>query len=553
MYAFQHGRLPEHWRRADKGFQARPERCLKTSTNGPPKDTSRTRAHGKEKQATAPKAVPKGSKKNQLKNTQKSQTTDAATHKKTKSITTKPKKKTKVVMSDGEQEDWTDHDAIVGAREDDPAGGDEPQGDDEQEGGDGVGNRRGEEDGSTFEDDGMEDDRDYGRAENSEEFDEDEEEEERPSRKRRRAHEDDEEEHDEETVTNKRPRGRNTNPRFSASPPRRLAHNLPRPRGHRSKARAQATVGHSGLDLTTPSPPQTPPRSGKEAPTFSPFKIVHRGTKPRLQDASPPTHAIGDRANTLYRVYLATRNAWPDETTSIAEIKACFLKACRDGEAPRRALRLQRDTEYAKYIIAVVKQRGPQLRAEVKGDAQGIVPASYGFSGRKKSYIVDTVEKLLDRAAFTFADVDNRKGQYNHPAFAAVLGTTFFSTPKDEGRGEYGVQFNPVPVPLIALVATAIECALVDWSTGVRITKGNEFTSHPYADVYQRHLTNLEALGRSNPSVLARRQRDLWQQASDYTGLQARRITATSGDLDEDDLKADSEDERAQPETAAAT
>ncbi|KAF8464506.1 hypothetical protein DFH94DRAFT_686605 [Russula ochroleuca] len=51
--------------------------------------------------------------------------------------------------------------------------------------------------------------------------------------------------------------------------------------------------------------------------------------------------------------------------------------------------------------------------------------------------------------------------------------------------GPNGVTMCEVPIPMVALVATALYAALYEWCTGVHITTG--FTANAYLDVYQGH------------------------------------------------------------------
>lgn len=89
---------------------------------------------------------------------------------------------------------------------------------------------------------------------------------------------------------------------------------------------------------------------------FTPFRIEHNGTKARIQDSSPTTQALLEGANANFRVYLATRNPFPDLATQSTEIKAAFKAACDDSDirVTRRLARAQHDVAYNKYILDVV-------------------------------------------------------------------------------------------------------------------------------------------------------------------------------------------------------
>lgn len=73
-----------------------------------------------------------------------------------------------------------------------------------------------------------------------------------------------------------------------------------------------------------------------------------------MGDGTPATKSLLASANNLYRIYLTTVNAFPDDTTVGNETQAAFVAACRDATAPRRELRLQQDLAYRNYVVAVV-------------------------------------------------------------------------------------------------------------------------------------------------------------------------------------------------------
>ncbi|EJD44736.1 hypothetical protein AURDEDRAFT_166221 [Auricularia subglabra TFB-10046 SS5] len=58
-----------------------------------------------------------------------------------------------------------------------------------------------------------------------------------------------------------------------------------------------------------------------------------------------------------------------------------------------------------------------------------------------------------------------------------------------------------MPITVIAFIATAVQCALCDWTTGIRIKTATEFSSEQWAGVYDKHIAVLEKMKASNRKV----------------------------------------------------
>ncbi|KAF8589394.1 hypothetical protein K439DRAFT_1612824 [Ramaria rubella] len=92
---------------------------------------------------------------------------------------------------------------------------------------------------------------------------------------------------------------------------------------------------------------------------------------------------------------------------------------------------------------------------------------------------------------------------------AAIIGRRFFHGWHPLATGLYAPQFNPIPLPLLALVITVVrhaiiigifpltsaayqvECVLCDWDTGENQMQMNHFQHEEYGPVSARHISNL--------------------------------------------------------------
>ncbi|KAF7793818.1 hypothetical protein EIP86_004939 [Pleurotus ostreatoroseus] len=304
------------------------------------------------------------------------------------------------------------------------------------------------------------------------------------------------------------------------------------PTQQRAMATSTPSAGHTTTDKT---------HDTRETP-YTPFKIVPSGKKAREADASPCTKSLLKHSNLNYRVSLAVEEAWPNEADTHNGVKRSFQKACNDSGADRRMVRYNKDPVYAKYIGQVGEQRRSQLRGEVKTKAQALVETFYELKGSCVE-IAERVKGLINRKSFTFAIPATRSGMYGHPIFEHIIARQWFAQADDEGCGLYSSQFNPMPLPVIALVATAVHCALMDWESGKYQSKRNKFEYDVYEPIYREHITSLNMWREKNPARCAARQQLLWTKVWQRSGRDPTLHGPKHDDFDDDDYNRASDNE----------
>lgn len=106
--------------------------------------------------------------------------------------------------------------------------------------------------------------------------------------------------------------------------------------------------------------------------------------------------------------------------------------------------------------------------------------------------------------------VDERKGPYQHEVIQKVINIMWFNKRADEGI-LYSEFFDPMPVPAIALVLTAvscsatlydflmklhtqIECSIDEWLTGSKASV--TFSASDYKAIYMAHIRSLMDYGQ---------------------------------------------------------
>ncbi|KAJ7020882.1 hypothetical protein C8F04DRAFT_1123683 [Mycena alexandri] len=160
--------------------------------------------------------------------------------------------------------------------------------------------------------------------------------------------------------------------------------------------------------------------------------------------------------------------------------------------------------------------------AQVRGEVKGLCVAAvslFGIPGtHTPSEIRDIIEWLTSKKAiFKYGDVDvkartyNKQKPFGHSFYQDVITKQWFSSATSEGvrRASMGrfVDFN---IPLFALVTDAMESALKEHATGVRLT--NRFSEEEYGDRYDHHDTTLRNLETQSPQWFAEFRHELYSR-----------------------------------------
>ncbi|KAG1760633.1 hypothetical protein EDD22DRAFT_759042, partial [Suillus occidentalis] len=200
---------------------------------------------------------------------------------------------------------------------------------------------------------------------------------------------------------------------------------------------------------------------------------------------TPTSRAVVKTANSIFRVYVATDNGFPTEDEIAAHSRASFKRACKELKRTEILRRFEEDAAYAAIQAKIVAARPSQIRGELKSKVQSAVVGHYGLHGLSKSKLEARIAALLHEYAYVFRNPDKREGFFRHPIFTEIFGAQWLRK-RGEAAGEYAAAFNPVPLPTLALVATAIECALRDYVKGFKeIRRGvNEFSGDSYRGSY---------------------------------------------------------------------
>ncbi|KZV98596.1 hypothetical protein EXIGLDRAFT_763439 [Exidia glandulosa HHB12029] len=236
-------------------------------------------------------------------------------------------------------------------------------------------------------------------------------------------------------------------------------------------------------------------------------------SKPLLTKQSPLSQNLLKRSMQKYRADTITRAPFMDEDARVRTATSIFHNVARELDADRRIYRFEDDLIYQENILKMIKRADSQVRGEVVSAARDIVGACFGLGpgrgdvGDNKRYVLHLLANMnFVFLSLMFEELDDgtlhniqRTGPYRNAIFATLIQQEFFHNHEQMAVAELTANlFNPMPLVVIAFVATAVQCALQDWTTGVRIKSSSDFTVEDWADVYDRHVNALEQMRDRN-------------------------------------------------------
>lgn len=101
----------------------------------------------------------------------------------------------------------------------------------------------------------------------------------------------------------------------------------------------------------------------------------------------------------------------------------------------------------------------------------------------------DLAERLKIGSIFVFKDPSSKSGIYKTELLQQGINGMWFLNRSDEGV-IYHKYFDPIPIKTIALMLTAIECCVDEWSQGIK--EDIKFTSAGYGAIYNHHFSSLQ-------------------------------------------------------------
>ncbi|KAF8506130.1 hypothetical protein JB92DRAFT_2964787 [Gautieria morchelliformis] len=296
---------------------------------------------------------------------------------------------------------------------------------------------------------------------------------------------------------------------------------------------------------TPPSEPEAPPNRLPPVVRRTSTPIPGRRSKVKLTDFDAEYHATINLACRFYRVILCTEDPFPLDHDQDGYLREAWSLACKEHQ-------VELGVDSAAFNL--IRQRGSQVRGEVKRNARPVATLHYGFSSSPdsahRSQMATLAQTLTNKHTLVYRDHEARKGLFETPCLIHILQTQWFADPHDEGVA-FHLYFNPIPLPTMALVFMAIENCIDEWKDGQ--LKPVDFTEKSHREKYLAHLTNLKGWRGhvQGKHLLAHMQQRLHDEARTHSGAgvlqeEGQLSGLTNDDFDEAAREAagDSEEER---------
>ncbi|KAH7907714.1 hypothetical protein BJ138DRAFT_1116447 [Hygrophoropsis aurantiaca] len=239
----------------------------------------------------------------------------------------------------------------------------------------------------------------------------------------------------------------------------------------------------------------TPPRSKA---------LKTNRNKATESDLAPMELKICKRAYPYHRVLLSMENPLPDPETTAAEMLAIKAYSMALGElsATINPELLSTFKDPSETIINILSQRGSTLRGKVVTAAKNLVAAMYNIGkpcaendtagvNRIRKYITS----LIGRGAYVYKNPLTRSGGlYGHPIILEILCRVWFKEKNKSDGIRYAetylnVNGKGIPLVTIALITTAVRCALDEWVQGTY--SETHFKCDRYLKIFQKELQTL--------------------------------------------------------------
>ncbi|KAF8260805.1 hypothetical protein EI94DRAFT_1833669 [Lactarius quietus] len=266
--------------------------------------------------------------------------------------------------------------------------------------------------------------------------------------------------------------------------------------------------------------------------------FLEGSAKLMLTHQRPIICAIVQDAIDRLRVSLLVRNAFPKPVVAIAFTKDALRLAAERSDKPGATTvqaRLQDDDEYITKLVSLPRARISLIRSEVKDRMNAICFAAILGIG-SATEVARVIGKQLSCYTYTFPRVPpnfgagglvKRSQPYRNERIIAVIRELYFTGGSASFASRFGHLFpvhfgdngrpsREVPVPMVALVATALYATLYEWRTGEQ--QAHEFLANAYMDVYAGHVNTLRHIMENREGAFHIMMSDIHTRASTTPG-----------------------------------
>ncbi|KAF8491797.1 hypothetical protein F5888DRAFT_1637348 [Russula emetica] len=311
------------------------------------------------------------------------------------------------------------------------------------------------------------------------------------------------------------------------------AHGSPPEGQHEITPKPAKSRRQKAYDFEKPHWEESADKTPSKQPPKQHIKIerAHKDTIPSAQSQWPPEaciihplsgdiklmdqhHKLAEVIRESFKVITKKtlfENAFPSIESRPKLARHCLYMAAKSKNANAIKERVKEDENFARNLQDLVVARAGTLRTNAKDSAVKAVPAGYNLNGSDRKKIANRVEEWLKDDKYIFPLRDGAKkldfdNPFHHPVIVSILREEFFQKANSFGRAHSKLFVSShkrrpepeLPGPMVALMATAIYCALREWHTGQR--QNAAFSQATFEDTYQGHINTLGELQTRRPN-----------------------------------------------------
>ncbi|KAG9083639.1 hypothetical protein FRC06_004451 [Ceratobasidium sp. 370] len=167
-----------------------------------------------------------------------------------------------------------------------------------------------------------------------------------------------------------------------------------------------------------------------------------------------------------------------------------------------------------KALLSTMVGRASWVRGQIKDRIRAIVQYGFGFhnpaANRKDAKHNRRLAKKLGPT-----DLKPDTDQYEHPQFIRAIGAGLFWDSNSIGV-IFRTQFNPIPVPAVALVLTMMQACIAEWTLGHY--KPQQLDIEKQQANYESHLLGLYEYEKTTKQRLTRFRGQWFMAGMEYSG-----------------------------------
>ncbi|KAI9429385.1 hypothetical protein H4582DRAFT_2089337 [Lactarius indigo] len=268
-------------------------------------------------------------------------------------------------------------------------------------------------------------------------------------------------------------------------------------------------------------------------PSNTDLSFAPGSTRLMLTAQCPLVRAVIQEAIENVRAAMMFNDAFPNLARAFTFIRDALITAAYSYGPVASMLhkRLMEDDEYLVRIVPLPRARISLFRAEVRERCNAItLPIFLAMASREE--IIESVRHQLSNYNYTFPTMglprvnrrlERRTRPYRNDRIITVIRDLYFTG----GNTSFAACFphffaytessdrenrREVPIPMVALVVTALYATLYEWRTGEQ--QVTEFSASAYLDVYNGHINTLRQIKERRSGAFRAMMSEIYTQAS---------------------------------------